>query len=484
MDMYTLTVDFIHRCIRETVEGLCSGLSRFSGASSVAFIYRLETDGELFVYDPEDLLRGHELKLKGYYLDNESLPAFPFASTYPSAYSEIQQITGLDIDGLLSFGGSSSTVPYQIWFTKHHPDMMSTGPTIRWLEYAALRFSHDIANRKELYTGISGSFIKMYAIHAIYNHLMHEVKQHGDLQLNTPFFTILESILEISKTREEGAWPFGRLGFIDSKHLDKIAFLASFVSDDLPRLDNPKHTRKLLQTVEKSNHALVSDGYNILGISDSTLPDNALTADFQGRCGFLRMYGETICSFVDGEYKSSSLRAKLYEVEEALLDYDLEPAIRDNLFYIISYLVHQAQAMRFGSTFVLDLGDTPAKLTGQLLQNPLDLKQPHLLNLACSLSKIDGALHIYKDQHLQGFACLLDGHSIAGEDRARGARYNSALRFTSKHPQSIVVVVSSDRPVSVIYNGVAFPGTCKWKALNHKNAASQPLTTWIESVQG
>ncbi len=397
-----MTANFIHTCISETVEGLCSGLSRFSGTSSVALIYRLETDGELFVYDPEGLLHGHELKLKSYYLDNKSLPAFSFASTDPSTYSKIQQITGLDIDGLLSFGGSSSTVPYQIWFTKHHPDMMSTGPTIRWLEYAALRFSHDIANKKELYTGISGSFIKMYATHAIYNHLMHEVKQHDDLQLNTPFFTILESILEISKTREEGAWPFGRLGFIDRKELDNIVFLASFVNEDLPRLDNPKHTRKLLQTVEKSNQALISDGYNILGISDTTLPGNVLTADFQGRCGFLRMYGETICSFADGEYKSSSLRAKLYEVEETLLDYDLEPYIRDNLFYIISYLVHQAQATRYGSTFVLDLDDTPAKLTGQLLKKPLDLNQPHLLNLACSLSKIDGALHIYKDQRLLG----------------------------------------------------------------------------------
>ena len=43
----------------------------------------------------------------------------------------------------------------------------SLGPTERWLEHAAWRFSHEIANEKALYTGISGNFLREYASHAV-----------------------------------------------------------------------------------------------------------------------------------------------------------------------------------------------------------------------------------------------------------------------------------------------------------------------------
>jgi hypothetical protein len=57
----------------------------------------------------------------------------------------------------------------------------------------------------------------------------------------------------------------------------------------------------------------------------------------------------------------------------------------------------------------------------------------------------------------------LDGHTIPGEDRARGARFNSALRFTAENANLIVVVVSVDRPISVIQEGVELNAQCEWK---------------------
>ncbi|MFO8084155.1 MAG: DNA integrity scanning protein DisA nucleotide-binding domain protein [Desulfobacterales bacterium] len=67
-----------------------------------------------------------------------------------------------------------------------------------------------------------------------------------------------------------------------------------------------------------------------------------------------------------------------------------------------------------------------------------------------SLGKMDGALHIRVDLKLHCFAFILRGLSISNEDRARGVRFNSALRFTAKNPNTIVVVVSEDRTVSLI----------------------------------
>ncbi len=135
--------------------------------------------------------------------------------------------------------------------------------------------------------------------------------------------------------------------------------------------------------------------------------------------------------------------------------------------------------MKHGCTFVIDLNNTPAKISGQLLQKPLNLNDPKLLDLACSFSKVDGALHIYADQHLLGFACLLDGHAIESEDRARGARYNSALRFTAEKPYTLVIVVSSDRPVSVVQHGIEFHGQCQWSSGTNCTLTPEPLQNWL-----
>jgi DNA integrity scanning protein DisA with diadenylate cyclase activity len=69
------------------------------------------------------------------------------------------------------------------------------------------------------------------------------------------------------------------------------------------------------------------------------------------------------------------------------------------------------------------------------------------------MAKIDGALHIQPTGKLLAFGCLLDGRSCAEEDRARGGRYNSALRFTKENPKSFIITVSSDGPVSFFCQG-------------------------------
>jgi hypothetical protein len=90
-------------------------------------------------------------------------------------------------------------------------------------------------------------------------------------------------------------------------------------------------------------------------------------------------------------------------------------------------------------------------------------------------------VHIGADMHLHGFACLLDGRAIASENRARGARYNSALRFTAEHANLIVVVVSSDRPVSIIQSGVEISAACQWKPMSCRIVQPRPLDEWVGS---
>lgn len=444
---------FLSRCINDTLAGLRDGLSRFSGTSRSAVLFCIDEQGPLLICDPQNLLSGYEPKLHDIYIENTTWRETASRKYDSTHYSQIDAVEDMHLDGLINYGGRSGSVYYQMWFTEHHPDMCSIEPTMRWLEHAVLRFSHDIANESNLYTGISGSFLREYGSHAVHDYLLDRANLSLGPDSCIQISPLLESILGISKTPEEGAVPFGEIIFVEPRLLHQLQFIARFRGDQQPLLNNHKHIRKLLLAVELSNHKLVSDGTRILGISDSQLPEFCFVADFQGKTGFLLINDEQVCSFEDGSFRSTTHKAKLFEVEEILLDYEFDTSIRNGLYQIASYLVHNAESSGFGCTLVLDLEHEYEQISGQYLEQPIDLKHPAHLELACGLSKTDGALHIMADQHLHAFACLLDGIRISTEDNARGARYNSALRFSAKKQDSIVIVVSADKPVSVIYRG-------------------------------
>lgn len=471
---------FSCKCVTETLEGLCEGLCRFSGPSRAAVIYSISPEDSICCYDPENLLHGHEPKFKELYLDSDQWQLKSENVWGKIRFGHIVQVKSLDLAGLISFGGRSSSVLYQMWFTDHHPNMCSIGPTERWLEHAAWRFSHDVANEAELYTGISGSFLREYATHAVRDHLIDEMNILLGWDTQIRVYPILDALLEISRTLEEKNFPRGNLIFVEPKALDGLNMVARFPQTDRPRLENYKHVRKLLQAVEDSGLRLVSDGQAVMGVAADPMPGFYISADFHGPYGFLRLNGDPVCSFSDGRFRSTTFQAKLVQVEEAILETDLEPEQGNDLFKTVGAIVHWAQFQQFGCTIVIDLKKEPIHLSGQALEQPLDLGKPDQLDLAKSLAKVDGALHIGRDLHLYGFACLLDGPRLPKEDRSRGARYNSALRFTADNDDIVVVVVSVDRPVSVIRNGSDIGDTYLWSNGAACMLVPETLRSWIE----
>ena len=444
---------FACHCLNDTLEGLSDGLSHFSGLSRVAVIYMLAPGDEVAILDPQRLLRGHEPILQEIYIDRDQWLHQVQVPAFGPRYGHLLPEKNLQLAGLVSYGGRSRSVFYQMWFTEHHPDMCSTGPTERWLEHAAWRFSHDIANAADLYTGISGSFLREYATHAVRDFIVDQMNLTIGWDTPLRIFPILDVVLGISNTKEEGSWPRGRLVFVEARFLEQLDYVARFPKNEMPALENFKHVRKLLQAVERSSRVLVSDGRSVVGMADGIMPEFFLGADFRGQYGYMEINGEAICSFSDGNFNSTNHRAKLVHVEEMLLESEIDAETGNTLFQIVVQLVHYAQAEHFGCTIVIDLNWTPVSIAGHNLESPVDLKNSRSLQLAQSLLKVDGAVHICRDVQLHGFACLLDGLAIGAEDRARGARFNSALRFTAANPNLIVVVVSADRFVSVIQEG-------------------------------
>ncbi|MBU0986339.1 MAG: DNA integrity scanning protein DisA nucleotide-binding domain protein [Proteobacteria bacterium] len=472
---------FRNLCLFHTLDGLRDGLSHFSGSSRAALIFAVKRYDPVRVYDPQHLLEDHAPKFKELYLDSNQWRADVSDEIFKKMLSGfIHPEKNLQLAGLISYGGRSRSIFYQMWFTEHHPDMCATGPTERWLEHAVWLLSHDFATEDSLYTGTSGYVLREYATHAVRDYIIDQMNIMLGWDTQMRVYPILDAVLDISKTREERAWPQGKLIFVELKTIQNMVFLARFPTLERPNLYNFKHVRKLLQSVENSDRKLVSDGKTIVGIAAGPVESFCIIADFKGEYGFLCLNGNPVCSFSDGSFHSTSHKAKLVEVEEALLESKVDLSIGNDLFKIISRIVHTAEREKFGCTLVIDLNDAPIDISGQKLDRSLDLRQERFLELAESLAKVDGALHIGADLHLHGFACLLDGRSIAGEDRSRGARFNSALRFTAEHDNLIIVVVSVDRPVSVIQEGVELSAQCEWKPVSGCIQPPPILDKWLK----
>ena len=479
--MYSRDPASIRRCVSNILGGLCDGLTHFSGTSRAAMIMALKRDSPMQICDPQGLLRGHGSAFKSLYLDNQDWRRIARVPNKYDHFAEIIPVPDPGLSGLLSSGGYSGSVFFHQWFTEHHPDMCSTGPTQCWLEYAVWLFSHDMANNSDLYSGISGNFMQAYSIHAVRDHIIDLMNRLLGWDTPLRIYPVLDALLIISRTHEEGSRPVGRLLFVDSNTINQLDFLVLFQRDMRPRLIHYKHVRKLLLTVENADRYLVSDGQSILGIcTDRNLPAFSLCADYRGKYGFLRVNGEAICSFSNGHFNSTSYRTKLVQLEEALLEYPLEHGDAYILYQIVINLVCHAQDHNHGGTIILDMNPEPMRISGQVLKPPLDLRQPYLLGLAQSLAKVDGALQIGADLHLHGFAWLLDGKAFPGDELARGARYNSALRFTAENRNVIAIVTSSDRPVSVMHQGIDFCASLPWGQRQGSAYSLESFEKWVE----
>lgn len=462
---------FLIKCIDQIHDGLCNGLSRFSGPSRAALIYALNRNSPLRIYDPCDLLRGHEPRLEEIFLKH---------AKWMQGASEAEdkghgELDNPELAGIIACGGHFHNMFYQTWFSEHHVDMCSTGPTQRWLEYACRLLSQDLGTKSTTDLETSGYVLQNFATHAVRDHIvdMRNLSLGPDTRLR--IYPILDAVLNISKTQEEGKWAFGDLIFVEPSQVHRIHYLATFGDFERPAMRDFKHTRKLLQAVEGNKHKLVSNGQKIIGIGTGRMPDFSVTAEFRGNHGFIKVQDETVCSFSDGGFHSSTRQANLVQLEEVLLELSLDSNKLYTIMKVVSTLVRSAQERKHGCALVLDFGSPLANISGQHLESPLDLKRHMDLDLATSLAKVDGALHIdMMYLKLHAFAALLDGRAVAGENRARGARYNSALRFTADHDQVILVVVSSDRPISIIQHGAEIKARCDWEP--RYQCLSEPVT--------
>ena len=148
----------------------------------------------------------------------------------------------------------------------------------------------------------------------------------------------------------------------------------------------------------------------------------------------------------------------------------------DTIREIIHSIARQARKGHFGCTLVIDPQFEPSEYSGEIFQQPLDLREPLNLQITGRLARVDGALCLDSRGSLRAAGCLLDGSMGNHENRARGARYNSACRYTSKRSEVVVITISEDGPFSTFADGKLYspyPKVCR------PSARVEELDTWL-----
>ncbi|OQY11243.1 MAG: hypothetical protein B6I31_05245 [Desulfobacteraceae bacterium 4572_19] len=219
-------------CILNTFDGLVEGLSFFSHPTKTALLYAFSPDDPIRIYDPQHLLTGHEPKLKEVYIDSTLWRTNSIEAITKAPQNTLHVINDIDLAGLISSGGSSTSFFYQMWFTEHHPDMCSTGPTKKWLEHAAWLLSQDFSGNS-VSMGTSGHVLQKFSTHAISDFIIDERNSIMGPETNLSAYHVSGAILGIAKTPEEGAWPRGELVFAEPEQIKNITFITKFLPKSL-----------------------------------------------------------------------------------------------------------------------------------------------------------------------------------------------------------------------------------------------------------
>ena len=312
-------------------------------------------------------------------------------------------------------------------------------------------FADELAPRAGSPADALGQSLETYGPGAIAHYMSAELAEAGG-PLAIP--KILGSISDLARGQEEGARPSGRIVFLAPEDARKLPLDVAFAADDLPRSDSAKLCGKLMRIVATRDAFLLSDGSVVLGVSSAQIPERSVLVELNRGQGEVWLKGQRVCSIQDGYFHSWRLALNVGPIEEALRGMGLAPEDVKKLATTILQIASSARERRHGCSIVMDLRKRPGKLAGQVLERPLDLFEKNNVALACGMAGIDGCLQVDADARLLAFGCLLDGAAVPGrEDRSRGARYNSAIRFTDQNRRTLAIVVSEDGPLSIVSAG-------------------------------
>ena len=210
-------------------------------------------------------------------------------------------------------------------------------------------------------------------------------------------------------------------------------------------LHETRSVRKLLELTDETK-ALLTDGQVIYGLGECiSTPDVARIA-IEGHARWSLGINDTVLmkvayehatlpkQILDKELFRDVAHRKLGEVEVERI-WDIFQCVLDN---------------DHGTTIVVS--EDPVSEIKRLGQEALAIKPEYLDRRdVARLGRIDGAIILGPDGRCYAFGVILDGLANSSGDRARGARFNSSVRYQrTLEIDTMVIVISDDGTVDLI----------------------------------
>ncbi len=274
--------------------------------------------------------------------------------------------------------------------------------------------------------------------------------------------TTYDKLNKISSLNYEGKAIRGKILFTRKELLNQegghpnLDILMTFASRT--PLSNYRHVRKLLE-LSKGDVCLISDSETIYGLGQKRghyqlEREDLFEVDFTNYYTWELSHDAQKLMRVSHEHISLPKAKVVYEA----FFYKLKQVFKDldnAKIRALYLLVMEAIKHNKGTLLVFS---TNASSEAKRLKNQCFQVEPIVItnNVIRSVINIDGAILMDLDGVCHGIGAILDGMATIRGDAARGARYNSAIRYvetiskTDDFSDCVAVVISDDGTIDII----------------------------------
>ena len=204
--------------------------------------------------------------------------------------------------------------------------------------------------------------------------------------------------------------------------------------------------RKVLELTDE-DRVLLSDGQSIFGIGHCDPAPDVARIVVEGHATWALSIDNATLMGVDHEH--ASLPGQL--LDKSVVKDIVERTVGNVEFERIWEVIQAAINSGHGTTIVVS-SDAMGEAE-RLSRQGVPIK-PDYLNRedARRLGRVDGAIILGTDGRCYAFGVILDGLATSSSgDRARGARFNSSVRYQqTSDPKPVVIVISDDGTVDVV----------------------------------
>lgn len=254
---------------------------------------------------------------------------------------------------------------------------------------------------------------------------------------------LYDACLGIAALRHEGGEGQGTMLLARRQHAAIVPVLT--LEAPVPLRDH-RSIRKLLELTE-GRTGLVSDASHVFGLGymveeDDEKYEPLATVQFTNHYGWeLRHGGHTLMRVVSNTPRLP--QSKVQADNFARVAHQVFPDLSSDEISFLWELALEASNQSHGTMLCISTG---AKPEAERLRRQCFRVVPRVMTTPVlrQASSIDGAVLIEPNGTCYAIGVILDGQATEKGDSSRGARYNSAVRYTSSSPYPCLAVVVSE----------------------------------------